>query len=251
MCRLRDAVNETIHLSVPDGLHCIVMVDRVDCNQTVRTYHQVGDTSPPHATATGHVAPAHLPRADVDAVIDGGLESYGDSTITDPQELRAELPRVRQDGYALNRNQFLPDVCAISMPGSRYDAGELEQRGRMVADTAAEIAPGAWSESERGRWILGWRWAPAPLAAGRRPTSGTPPTCCRRCATTSARRATRPQPRGVATSPRQTFHQRLRSTEHLLGCDLESGEQGAQLHVAVMALDVPRPAGGGPSASAG
>ncbi|WP_246143767.1 IclR family transcriptional regulator C-terminal domain-containing protein [Actinacidiphila oryziradicis] len=41
--------------------------------------------------------PAHLPRADVDAVIDGGLESYGDSAITDPQELRAELPRVRQD----------------------------------------------------------------------------------------------------------------------------------------------------------
>jgi hypothetical protein len=140
------------------------------------------------------VVPAHLPRADVDAVIDGGLESYGDSAITDPQELRAELPRVRQDGYALNRNQALPDVCAISMPDSRYDAGKLEQWGRMVADTAAEIAPGAWSESERGR---------------------------------------------------------LRSTEHLLGCDLESGKQRARLHVAVTALDVLRPAGGGPSASPG
>ncbi|WP_246143768.1 hypothetical protein [Actinacidiphila oryziradicis] len=50
-------------------------------------------------------------------------------------------------------------MCAISMPDSRYDAGKLEQWGRMVADTATEIAPGAWSESERGRWSLGWRWA--------------------------------------------------------------------------------------------
>jgi IclR family acetate operon transcriptional repressor len=157
MCRLRDVVNETIHLSVPDGLHCMVMVDRVDCNQAVRTHHQVGDTSPLHATASGHSVLAHLPRQDVDALVVGGLESYGDSTITDPQELLAELGRVRQDGYALNRNQYLPDVCgiaapilaedgtpvasvAISMPDSRYDPDRLSQWGRLVAGTAAEIS---------------------------------------------------------------------------------------------------------------
>ncbi|WP_246143769.1 helix-turn-helix domain-containing protein [Actinacidiphila oryziradicis] len=67
----------------------------------------------------------------------------------------------------------------------------------------------------------------------------------------TSHRAPAPSSRRRGDQSRQTFHQRLRSTEHLLGCDLESGKQRARLHVAVTALDVLRPAGGGPSASAG
>jgi IclR family acetate operon transcriptional repressor len=156
MVRLRDSVNETIHLSVPDALQCMVVVDRVDCDQAVRTFHDIGDTSPLHATATGHAILAHLPAADIDEVITRGLESYSESTPSDPAELRAGLDRVRTDGYAVNRNQYRPDVCAlaapvldgdgtplaalaVSMPDSRYDAARLPELGRLVADTAAEI----------------------------------------------------------------------------------------------------------------
>ena len=63
MIRLRDTVNETIHLSVPDALQCMVVVDRVDCDHAVRTFHAIGDTSPLHATATGRAVLAHLPTA--------------------------------------------------------------------------------------------------------------------------------------------------------------------------------------------
>ena len=156
MVRLRDTVNETIHLSVPDALQCMVVVDRVDCSHAVRTFHTVGDTSPLHATATGRAVLAHLPKQDVEELIERGLERYSDTTPADPDELRAELDRIRTDGYAVNRNQYRPDVCAIaapvldedgtplatvaiSMPDSRYDADRLPEWGRMVADAAAEI----------------------------------------------------------------------------------------------------------------
>jgi IclR family acetate operon transcriptional repressor len=156
MVRLRDTVNETIHLSVPDALQCMVVVDRVDCSHAVRTFHTVGDTSPLHATATGRAVLAHLPKQDVEELITQGLERYSDTTPTDPDELRAELDRIRTDGYAVNRNQYRPDVCAIaapvldeegtplatvaiSMPDSRYDADRLPEWGRLVADAAAEI----------------------------------------------------------------------------------------------------------------
>ncbi|MFJ4568433.1 IclR family transcriptional regulator [Streptomyces caelestis] len=156
MVRLRDAVNETIHLSVPDALQCMVVVDRVDCSHAVRTFHTVGDTSPLHATATGRAVLAHLPKQDVEELIAQGLERYSDTTLTDSDELRAELDRIRIDGYAVNRNQYRPDVCAIaapvldeegtplatvaiSMPASRYDADRLPEWGRLVADAAAEI----------------------------------------------------------------------------------------------------------------
>ncbi|MEU9882116.1 IclR family transcriptional regulator [Streptomyces phaeochromogenes] len=157
MVRLRDKVNETIHLSVPDALQCMVVVDRVDCDHAVRTFHTIGDTSPLHATATGRAVLAHLPKQDVEESIARGLERYSETTPADPEELRAELRRIRTDGYAVNRNQYRPGVCAIaapvldedgtplatvaiSMPDSRYDADKLPEWGRLVADTTAEIA---------------------------------------------------------------------------------------------------------------
>ncbi|MBW8821327.1 MAG: helix-turn-helix domain-containing protein, partial [Streptomyces sp.] len=39
---------------------------------------------------------------------------------------------------------------------------------------------------------------------------------------------------------RETIYQRLRSIERILDCDLESGEQRAELYVALAALDVLR-----------
>jgi IclR family transcriptional regulator, acetate operon repressor len=156
MVQLRDKVNETIHLSVPDALQCMVVVDRVDCDHPVRTFHAIGDTSPLHATATGRAVLAHLPRQDIEELITQGLERFSETTPADPEDLRAELRRIRTDGYAVNRNQYRPGVCAIaapildedgtplatvaiSMPDSRYDADELPEWGRLVADTAAEI----------------------------------------------------------------------------------------------------------------
>ncbi|MFF5982362.1 IclR family transcriptional regulator [Streptomyces olindensis] len=157
MVRLRDAVNETIHLSVPDALQCMVVVDRVDCDQAVRTFHTIGDTSPLHATAVGRAILAHLPKRDVEDLIEAGLERFSDTTPVEPDELRAELDRIRVDGYTVNRNQFRPSVCAVaaavldedgtplaavavSMPEARYDDGRTPEWGRLVADTAAEIS---------------------------------------------------------------------------------------------------------------
>jgi IclR family acetate operon transcriptional repressor len=157
MVRLRDQVNETIHLSVPDALDGMVVVDRVDCAHAVRTFHAIGDLSPLHATAVGRAILAHLPKQDVEELLAGGLERFSDTTPVDPAELRADLGRIRTEGYAVNDNQFRPGVCAIaapvldedgtplasvaiSMPDSRYDAERTPEWGRLVTETTAEIA---------------------------------------------------------------------------------------------------------------
>jgi len=156
MIRLRDAVNETIHLSVPDAPHGMVVVDRVDCDHAVRTFHAVGDTSPLHATAVGRAVLAHLPKQDLDEVVAHGLPRFTDTTPADPVALRAELDRVRADGYSVNRGQYRLGVCAlaapifdeagmpvatvaISMPESRHEEDRVPEWGRLVAGAAAEI----------------------------------------------------------------------------------------------------------------
>jgi IclR family acetate operon transcriptional repressor len=157
MVRLKDRVGETIHLSVPDALHGMVVVDRIDCEHAVRTFHTIGATSPLHATAVGRAVLAHLPKRDLETFIAGGLERFSETTPSAPEELRAELDRIRTDGYAVNHNQYRPGVCAIaapvldedgaplaavaiSMPDSRYDADQVPRWGRLAADTATEIA---------------------------------------------------------------------------------------------------------------
>jgi IclR family acetate operon transcriptional repressor len=156
MSRLRDAINETVHLAVPDGLRCMVLIDRVDCDQAVRTFHEIGSISPLHATATGRAVLAHLAPEQVEEVIAAGLESYSDTTITAPERLRVDLEQTREQGFALNTDQFRLDVCAvaaaildhkghpiaavaISMPDSRFDPKRVPEWGELVAHTAAEI----------------------------------------------------------------------------------------------------------------
>src|SRR3954453_631867 len=41
MIRLRDAVNDTIFLSVPDAPDVMVVFDRINCDHAVRTFHAV------------------------------------------------------------------------------------------------------------------------------------------------------------------------------------------------------------------
>src|SRR5687768_9512063 len=69
MIRLRDKVNETIHLSVPDALDCMVVVDRIDSSHAVRTFHEIGDISPLHATAGGRAILANTGKSDLDEVL--------------------------------------------------------------------------------------------------------------------------------------------------------------------------------------
>ena len=70
--------------------------------------------------------------------------------------MSAATGALRTDGYAVNRNQYRPDVCAIaapvldedgtplatvaiSMPDSRYDPAKESELGRLVTDTAADV----------------------------------------------------------------------------------------------------------------
>lgn len=156
MVRLRDLLNETIHLSVPDALNEMIVVDRVDCDHPVRTFLALGETSPSHATATGHAILAHMPVSEAEETMRGAHGEDRHETVTDPAELHAELGRVRDRGYAVDQNRYHPGVCtiaapvldmdgtplaavAVSLPDSRFDPGRLGELGQLVKDTGAEI----------------------------------------------------------------------------------------------------------------
>lgn len=70
-----------------------------------------------HQSSAGKAILAHLPEMRVDDIIDRyGLPAKTQKTITDEQELRAELEEIRSQGYALNSEETIRGALAIGVP---------------------------------------------------------------------------------------------------------------------------------------
>jgi IclR family transcriptional regulator, acetate operon repressor len=156
MAALGERTGETIHLSVPDRLDRVVLIERVDSVHPVRTFHEIGVSSPFHATASGKAIMAMLPDDDVQEILSRPLDKVMDNTSTDPRHLRHQILEARDRGYAVNISENRPNVCAvaaaitdptgrplgavtISMPDIRFVPERVPEWGKSVAATVRAI----------------------------------------------------------------------------------------------------------------
>lgn len=152
LCRLS---GETVHLSVLDGME-VVYLDKVESSHPVRSYSRVGGRAPAYCVATGKALLGYAPPALIDAVsLD--LKPFTPYTITMPNELKSELEKLRQTGYAVNRGEWLDGVCGIaapirdagghvcaaiglSGPADRFKPRSLRQMAPRVVSVAQQIS---------------------------------------------------------------------------------------------------------------
>ncbi|MGI8713502.1 MAG: IclR family transcriptional regulator [Solirubrobacteraceae bacterium] len=79
-----------------------------------------------HALALGKVVLALLDPTGLARYVARGLKAFTPHTIISPQELAAELERVREDGFAVDREEMAENFCCVAAP-------ILDRRGRFVA----------------------------------------------------------------------------------------------------------------------
>lgn len=112
--RLRDEVDETTHLSVPDGadMHFVVSVESA---QVLRVGSRVGVRMPTHRTSGGKALLAALPPE----ALAERLSADGEASLRlDPGEvrrMRRELAGVRRSGYGLNRAESERGIAAVGV----------------------------------------------------------------------------------------------------------------------------------------
>lgn len=114
---LQELSRETSYLSVWDGQE-ITLSAIVEAPQTVRVKSlTIGETEANHASALGK---AILAWFNDDAFsryfARRSLPAFTANTITCPDALRAALAQVRQQGFALDCEEFMPDVHCIGAP---------------------------------------------------------------------------------------------------------------------------------------
>jgi IclR family acetate operon transcriptional repressor len=156
LASLMKVTGETCHLGILDG-NRVLYIDRVDSPHSIRMVSRTGGTNPLHCTGLGKAMLAHLDEPTAEAVIAAGLPRFTDTTITDPEEMRREIQRIRRRGYSIDNVENEDGVrcvgapvfdhegsvvAAISIAGPTYRmTGErIKSFGPEVRGAAAELS---------------------------------------------------------------------------------------------------------------
>ncbi|WP_232871687.1 IclR family transcriptional regulator [Pseudonocardia kujensis] len=154
--RLAAETDETVHFSLRDG-DDIVVIAREDSTHAVRVFIEVGSRVPLRASSTGLAILAGLAAEEVDEVLRHPVDSFPEPVPT-ARELRAEIARTAERGYALNGSSwFRPHVTSLgaavrnaagrpfagltlAIPEMRFAPSDEEHLARLTVAAAEEIS---------------------------------------------------------------------------------------------------------------
>ncbi len=157
MVRLQDKTRETISLYVLEGDER-VCVERLESPETVRIVARVGRRIPLYAGSAGKIFLAYLPDARREEILKKiKLVPLTERTITDIEELRANLQKINRQGYAVSRGEWVLEAAGaagpifdqngqiaaaltISGPLQRFNSEKMTEMAHLVKESAAEIS---------------------------------------------------------------------------------------------------------------
>ena len=88
-----------------------------DGKQTVSASIRPMVREPAYCTATGKVLLSGLPSDELEKYFDGvEIKAFTPHTVTSRAALTKEMKRVAADGYALDNEEFVPNLCCLSVP---------------------------------------------------------------------------------------------------------------------------------------
>lgn len=116
MERIRDALDETVQISVLKGRYNIYL-GKVEGGQRLRLASDVGLRLEAHATALGKMIMADLSEPALDTLFDGvTLETFNPNTIRTLDALKAELALSRDRGYATDNEEYTQGLRCFALP---------------------------------------------------------------------------------------------------------------------------------------
>ena len=113
--QLAVSVGETVSVAILDDGHSISISD-VRGEASVASRSWIGRRTPLHATSTGKALLAFAPDDVFADLLGRPLEKFTSQTITDADELRTELERVRESGWASSTEELEVGLNAVAVP---------------------------------------------------------------------------------------------------------------------------------------
>jgi len=128
--RINQATGETVHLAALQGDALVALAVR-EARHAVRVgTGKVGKLEAPHAMSCGKAILAWLPEDEMRRILKNGMKRYTENTITEFSAFVESLRTVRRDGYAIDREEYLPGVICVG-------AAIRDQAGTVVGAISA------------------------------------------------------------------------------------------------------------------
>lgn len=122
---LRDTVHETAYL-VTFSQGEIVQLCKSDGQQAVSASARSMVREPAYCTATGKVLLSGLPAEELKAYLKGiEIRAHTPQTQTNKTQVLREIEKVRQAGFAVDIEEFVPNLCCVSVPVRNGEAGAI------------------------------------------------------------------------------------------------------------------------------
>ncbi|WP_366922001.1 IclR family transcriptional regulator [Metallumcola ferriviriculae] len=117
---LCDKHGETVNVGVRVG-DGVVIISKVNPETALRASLEVGTREPIHPTALGKVLTSEMDEQQVRALLGSEMQAHTNQTITSPDAFIKELEKVREQGYAIDNEEFCFGLSCISMPIRNYN----------------------------------------------------------------------------------------------------------------------------------
>lgn len=124
MEKLAVETQETCHLGVIQ-FPWVVYLEKVESPLAIRMHSEVGAINPIHCTGLGKAVLAFSPSDVVNQICEMELEPHTDRTITDPDQLRSELAKIRDRGFAIDDVENEVGIRCVGAPILGHDGHAL------------------------------------------------------------------------------------------------------------------------------
>lgn len=134
-----------VHMGVyEEGM--VTYVAKAGVNSRFHVHTEVGSQLEAYCSGLGKVLLSALPAHELDAFLDEGeLIALTPNTITEPGAFRAEIDRVRRQGWAIDDREISNDLRCVAVPvrdsGGRIVAAisSSDEAGRMTEGRVEEV----------------------------------------------------------------------------------------------------------------
>lgn len=108
-------LDETVHIGKLDGGE-VVYVDKMESNQSMRIFTNIGARNPAYCTGVGKAMLAYLNQETVFKILPEKLEQITLTTIADKSDLIKELNKIRENGYCIDNEENNIGLTCVAAP---------------------------------------------------------------------------------------------------------------------------------------
>lgn len=156
MQELADYSGERVYLAIPHKDEVIYVSSTYPQEAVYLMRTIMGETAKMYCTGIGKAMMAFLTKEELEFCLNQKFEAFTECTITDPEELKLELDRIRIQGYAvdnmeheygikcvavpiINRQGGVEGAISISGPSLRFDDDRIEELATILKKKIKKI----------------------------------------------------------------------------------------------------------------